>query len=527
MKEQKYDPEKAIEELSEKEKIYLTDPQEAEALKLAGFLPLVHNELLAFLKLKKANGFYILYVADPERKENKYPVKIKYEGKEEIEKDSEEEKGEWNFTYLDDKGKEKVSIPKVVSYLIHEYNFKTIYGKKEEQIYFYENGIYNLRGKEIIKTETEEILQSKCMNNIVREVLEKVKRKTSIDIGTFDNIPLNLICLENGIYDFKTKQLLQFNPQYYFKSFTPIKYDPSKKCEKILKFINEICYPEDIPTIQEWFGFCLYRRYFIKKSIILFGEKNTGKTVLMNLLTKFLGDKNVSGISLQRIASKDKFALASLKDKYGNIYDDLSAEDLKDSGGFKIATGGGYITAEHKFGDSFQFMTYAKNIFATNKIPNVRDINDDAYYERWIPICFDNQIEKEKQNNFLFEELSDENELSGLFNWAIEGLERLMRSGKFSYNKTSEEIKMIMQRQNNPLVAFVDEALKQEDGNKISKETMYRIYSKWCQEKKVPRLSKEQLGRSLAKYTNYMIAKGGNERIWENVQFQAEYREVH
>ena len=436
------------------------------------------------------------------------------------------EEGNMEFTYLDEKGKEKVSVPKVVSYLIHKYHFKTIYGKKEENIFFYDDGIYNLRGKEIIKTETEDILQSKCTNNIVSEVLEKVKRKTSLNSETFDNIPLNFLCLKNGIYNFKEKVLLPFTPNFYFKSLIPINYNPTKKCNKILEFIKEICYPEDIPVIQEWFGFCLYRRYFIKKSVILFGEKNTGKTVFMNILTKFLGDKNVSGISLQRIASKDKFALASLKNKYANIYDDLSTEDLKDAGGFKIATGGGYITAEHKFGDSFQFMTFAKNIFATNKIPNVKDINDDAYYERWIPICFDNQIEIEKQNNFLFEELTEEKELSGLLNWALIGLERLLQRGKFSYKKSSSEIKTIMQRQNNPLVAFVDEVLRQEDGNKISKETMYNVYSKWCQTKKVPRLSKEQLGRSLAKYTNYIIAKGGIERVWDNVQLQEKFREI-
>ena len=71
---------------------------------------------------------------------------------------------------------------------------------------------------------------------------------------------------------------------------------------------------------------------------------------------------------------------------------------------------------------------------------------------------------------------------------------------------------------NNPLVAFVDECFIQENGNKISKENMYKIYSTWCQNKKVPRLSKEQLGRNLGKYTNYIIAKGGSERVWENVK---------
>jgi P4 family phage/plasmid primase-like protien len=452
---------------------------------------------------------------------------LDFEEEREKEEEEPQEKREFifkeDFIYTDDKGKEKVSIPKVVNYLMMKYDFKTVFGKKEESIYFYEKGIYNLRGKEIIKTETERLLQERCGTSIVNEVLEKIKRKTAINQENFDEIPINFICLQNGVLDLETKELLTFNPKHYFKHKIPIKYDKKRKPTKILEFIKQTCYPEDIPVIQEWFGFCLFRRYFIKKSIILFGEKNTGKTVLLNILTKFLGEKNIAGISLQRISSNDKFALSSLKDKCANVYDDLSASDLKDSGGFKIATGGGYITAEYKFGDSFQFLTFAKNIFATNKIPNVKDINDDAYYERWIPICFDNQIELKKQDNFLFEKITKEEDMSGLLNWALIGLDRLLKNGKFSFNKTSNEIKMIMQRQNNPLIAFVEDCLIQKDDNKISKEIMYQIYTKWCQEKHVPRLSKEQLGRNLAKYTSYMVAKvakSGRERVWKNVDLR-------
>ena len=437
--------------------------------------------------------------------------------------DDEIEVADNEFLYIDKRGNKKISIPKITEHLLLCYDFKTIFGKKDEIVYIYNNGIYEPKGKELIKTEVEKLISSNSSSSVVNEVYEKIKRNTAISYDEFQEIPIDLICLNNGILNLRTKELIPFNEKYYFKTKIPIDYDSTKKSELIIKFIEECCYPEDIPIIQEFFGYCLFRRYFIKKGIILFGEKDTGKTIFLNILTNFVGAKNISGISLQKIASKDKFALSSLKDKYANIYDDLSAEDLKDAGGFKIATGGGYITAEYKFGDSFQFMTFAKNIFATNKIPNVKDINDDAYYERWIPLPFDNQVKKPEQDKFLFEKLTVPQEMSGLLNWALEGLERLFENGEFSYKKTSEEIKVLMQRQNNPLVAFVDEVLQQEDGNKITKEMMYRIYSKWCQDKKVPRLSKEQLGRSLAKYTNYMIAKGGSERVWENVKVIQEY----
>ena len=524
--EEKYNPKKEIEKISKKHKIFLTDPSEAEALKIAGFLPLVHKELLSFLERKEKNGYYILYVTDPNHKEHSYPCKIKYIGVEEP-KEKSETVFTGDFLIYNEDGKPKgVSIDNVVNHLLEKYNFKTIYYTKSEIIYFYENGIWNKSGREKIKTETERLLKSWSKNNIVLEIVEKIKRKTAISEEKFNKIPEELICIENGVLNLKNKEFIPFNPNYYFQKQIPLQYNGKANCKKIIKFIEETFYPEDIETIQEWLGFCLYKKYFIKKAIILFGEKNTGKTLFLNILSKFIGEKNCAGISLQRIASKDKFSIAFLKNKFVNVYDDLSANDLSDSGGFKIATGGGYATGEHKFGDSFQFFTFAKNIFATNKIPNIKDINDDAYYERWIPIALDNQIEQKKQDNFLFEKITTKEEMSGLLNWALKGLDRLFKNGKFSYPKTSEQIKTLMQRQNNPLVAFVDEVLEQEDENKISKEIMYKIYSKWSQDKKVPRLSKEQLGRNLAKYTNYIIAKGGKERVWENVKIKKSYREI-
>jgi len=441
----------------------------------------------------------------------------------------EEELIEGEFTYIDRSGnkpKEKVSIPKIVDHLMMIYDFKTIYNTRDEIVFVYDEGIYINKGKELIKTEVERLLDTKCVSSIANEVFEKIKRKTNISQDKFDIIPTELICCENGIYDIKEDKFKRFSPEFYFTSKISSTYKEDVIATNFLKFIEETLYPEDIPIVQEWFGFCLYRKYFLKKAMIIFGEKNTGKTILLNILIRFMGQKNVSGISLQRIASKDKFSISFLKNKLANIYDDLSSDDLKDAGGFKIATGGGFATGEHKFGDSFQFLNYAKNLFATNHIPNVKDIDDDAYYERWIPLPFDNMVSKEKLDPFLMDKLTTEEELSGILNWALKGLKRLLNNGKFSYNKSSDEIKLIMQRQNNPLVLFTEEILHQEDGNNVTKEIMFQTYSKWCQENKVPRMTKEQLGRNLGKYSNYIIAKGGKERTWENVQIHERYRDI-
>jgi len=433
---------------------------------------------------------------------------------------------EESFLYDVGNGKLRVCINTTANYIKDQKPIKTIWGTKNETCWVYNKGVWKPNGREYIKTMTEELINDHCKTNTVNEIYDKIKRTTNISWEQFNKTPIGKVCLKNGVYDFKTMTLEEHNPNYYFKSQIPIKYNKKAKCPTIMNFFEQTFYPEDLPIIQEWIGFQLFNQYFIKKAVILFGEKDTGKTVFLNLLTTFIGKPNCAGLSLQQISNGNTFSKACLKDKYANIFDDLSSTDIMDNGGFKIATGGGYITGEVKFGDQFQFLNYAKHTFACNKIPNVKEVEDDAYFSRWIPIPLDNQVPNEDRDTFLINKLTAETELSGLLNWAIEGLKRLLKKGGFSYDKTCQEIKTIMTRHGNSLVAFSQDCLKRDDGHEIVKRDLYEVYTKYCQLTDRPRMSYNQVSRSLSKITGYVTAKrdsSGKTRVWSNVSVNKRY----
>jgi phage/plasmid-associated DNA primase len=237
-------------------------------------------------------------------------------------------------------------------------------------------------------------------------------------------------------------------------------------------------------------------------------------------LSKFIGKENVSNLSLHRIGIGKSFDLLNLKDKYSNIHDDLSSRDLVDIGGFKMATGSSTISGEVKFGDTITFTSFAKQTFAANKIPPITDIDEDAYYEKWIPIACDNKIPKSEQDKNLIQKLTTEAELSGLFNWAIEGLYRLIKNNGFSFDKSPTEVKEIMMRSGHHLSAFAQDCLEKEDGHKISKDNMFVYYTCWCEKNHKARMSKEQLGRQLERFVPYILASRGKERYWNNVRLK-------
>jgi len=416
-----------------------------------------------------------------------------------------------------------VDIDKVADYLIQKHLFKTWFGIKTDYSFNYNGMIFERNARGVVKTESEKLLKEHCKKHIVEEIFEKIKRKTKVEKEEFEKTDTNFICLKNGVWDIKNKKLLPHNPKFHFQTFIPQIYNPNASCPKFKKFVEETLYPEDIPTMQEWFGSNLFRKYFIKKAVICVGQRNTAKTVFLDTLIKFIGEKNKSGLSLQKISSGSDFTKLTLKNKHSNVYDDLSSNDVNNGGAFKIATGGGYISAEEKFGEYQQFRSFAKICFATNKIPPLKDNDDEAYFFRWIVLKFDNV--PEKINPFLREKLWTQEEMSGILNWALVGLYRLLEKGHFSYNKSAEEIKKIMEESGCPLVAFSNEVLQKENGHIISKEEMFLVYSLWCEENKKPRLTKEMLGRQMPKYCTYINSIKQKKRVWQNAKINDNWLE--
>ncbi len=425
----------------------------------------------------------------------------------------------WNSKYK----KFTANVDSIADKIISVYKPVTVYNKRGEEMWYNDGKIYKANGREVLSVEVETLIESYAKNSVVQEVLGKIKRLTNIPREDFENKDPYLIPLSNGIYDFNQNKLIKFEPTHYFKIQIPIEYKPKAKCDNFLKFLDEVLYPEDIPLMQEWFGFCLFRKYFIKKACIWLGDKDTSKTTLLEILIKFIGEKNKTGVSLQKITGHNDFHKLSLKNRLLNAYDDLTSKDLSDGGGLKVATGGGHITAEEKFGDTLEFLNFAKHVFTANKIPPIKDNDDDAYFDRWLVFQFDNVVEK--KDPFILDKLTKPGELSGILNWALKGLKRLLDNKKFCYMKTSIETKALMERSSTPLVDFISECLEKSDDERISKDDMYMLYSIYSDDLDKPKLSKTQLGRQIPIYAKFISDKRDKERYWAGVKVKENWKE--
>lgn len=389
----------------------------------------------------------------------------------------------------------------LAEYITHKYSIITV-GEHEREMFVYQNGYYRPAENLVIYPEVQRILGEQVNKNAKTETLHKIQDMTTYPRSIFNSAPLSKIPLANGVYDYSTGEFGPHFPDYHFTYQFPIHFNADATCPKTEAFLDQILTPEQRLTMEEWLGFYFVRNYMFKKAMIFVGEGDTGKTTLLEVITYFLGVENISSISLQKM-SGDKFSAAHLYGKHGNIVDELSARDVSDTGAFKIATGNGSITGEYKYGNQFGFINFSKFTFACNRIPDVSsDANDDAYFNRWIVIRFENKIEK-KIPNFI-NTLATEEERSGLFNLAMRGLKRLLNQGRFSYNLNAVQTKTEMLRSGSSLAMFASEMLEQSIDNEMTKEAMYEAYTKFCLEKTISAQTKIMVGKKLMDYAPYV-----------------------
>lgn len=122
-------------------------------------------------------------------------------------------------------------------------------------------------------------------------------------------------------------------------------------------------------------GYCLYRGMPFQKVFILVGNGANGKSTLLNMITKLLGEENVSHVDLKEIAG-NRFGKAELYGKLANIADDCSASYLDDTSVMKRITGESYTSIEFKNQNSFSAKINTKMILSYNTIPRMNDTTD-------------------------------------------------------------------------------------------------------------------------------------------------------
>ncbi|MEL7664093.1 MAG: phage/plasmid primase, P4 family [Methanosarcina mazei] len=336
----------------------------------------------------------------------------------------------------------------------------------------------------------------------IKDALEMVKSKTpSEEITT----PLNLIPVNNGVLNIDTMTLEDYSPEKVFLSKYPINYNP--EAGKPIKFMRmlETTFKgseEQIPIVQEMFGYCFLRSYYIEVVYFLIGSGGNGKTLLLNILSALLGgSEHCSYLSLKELAEpKNENMLYDLFGKSANVCGDTGKQKLKETDILKKATGNDYIRARRLYKESFNFKNYAKIILSFNRLPEVEDFSD-GFKRRLCQIEFNNKFVDgaEGTNKNLEKEIIESGELEGVFLWALEGLKRLLKNSKLSNNKSASIKGLEYSRKSNPMHYFVRECIEEKPNNFVKKSELLEAYTKYANYNRMPQLTAQEFKKELIK----------------------------
>ena len=435
-----------------------------------------------------------------------------------------------------------------------EYIYTTRDDEKSE-VLIYQDGIYIPNGKTYIREFCRLILGESYSSYLANLVISKIEADTYTDAKDFfKEAPVEEIPVKNGLLNIFTKTLSPFTPEKKFFTKIPVEYIPPLDCPLIKKFLGQIHkHEEDILITQEFFGYCLLRDYRIEKAIMLTGDGRNGKGRELEILKRFLGPENCVNIQLQDI-EKDSFALSEFHGRLANISGDISKEAIEHSGNFKMLTGEDLITANRKFKVRISFVNYAKQMYSANEIPKTYDLKD-AFFLRWVILEYPFKFLSQKELNKLTEEqknmsvngrpkynladkeivskITTDSELSGLLNWALEGLSRLLHQRDFSYSKSLAEVRNLWIRKSDSFMAFCMDSLVAQYNGIITKDDLRKKYFDYCKKHNVPaegdRAIKETLNREYgvtdSQKTVFINNDPNNKKIsyiWEGIKFKDE-----
>lgn len=304
--------------------------------------------------------------------------------------------------------------------------------------------------------------------------------------GGYTTNPANLIVMNNGILDFHTRK---FQPSHTPALFTtwhlPFDYDPHAECPTFEAFLNSIFEhdPAGRKTVQEFAGYAVSGRTDLQKALVIIGPARGGKGTLSRTIQQLVGLSNVASPRLKDIGSE--FGLAELIGKQLAVVED-ARNDYKDNPAtverLLSIIGEDAVAVNRKNRDFWHGTLPTRFLIVSNDVFSLGD-NSGAILSRFVSVKLKKSF-KDNPDPDLGKKINQE--LPGIFNWALAGLQRLEEQGKFTQPQTMEEVQGLMNDLNSPVANFLDETpqfeLTRNPEDWVTRSELHHAYKAWCEE---------------------------------------------
>lgn len=263
----------------------------------------------------------------------------------------------------------------------------------------------------------------------------------------------------------------------------PVAYNPqAQKPETWIRFLSELLNEEDIPTLQEFMGYCLIPSTKGQKMLILTGKGGEGKSRVGLVLRALLGENMNTG-SIAKIETSP-FARADLEHELVLLDDDMKLEALPQTNHIKaIITAELPMDLEKKGKQSYQGDLYVRFLALGNGTLQSLYDRSIGFFRRQIILTAKEKNPDRKDDPFIAEKMCCEAE--GIFLWALEGLRRLIENEyQFTVSEAAKETMEDAVVDGNNIIGFLDSSgyIEFNVDSTASSKGLYTAYKLWCED---------------------------------------------
>lgn len=282
------------------------------------------------------------------------------------------------------------------------------------------------------------------------------------------------------------------------RSRLPVAYNPDATAPVIwLNFLDGLLYVEDIPTLQEFIGYCLIPSNKGQRMMVIKGNGGEGKSQIGAVLGALFGSNMKDG-SIGKI-SENRFARADLEHILLCVDDDMRMEALRQTNYVKsIVTAQGKMDLEHKGKQSYQGWMCARLLAFSNGDLQALFDRSDGFYRRQLVLTTKEKPAGRVDDPDIAEKMKTE--VEGILLWAFEGLQRLAANNfKFTESQRTKDNREAVKRDNNNIFDFLDSDgyIRRKADLSASSKELYEAYQIYCAENNLPALKPRSFSEAL------------------------------
>jgi P4 family phage/plasmid primase-like protien len=292
-----------------------------------------------------------------------------------------------------------------------------------------------------------------------------------------------LVSLRNGLFHLEDSILIPHSLGFFTQNSLPFEYNQTAGCPTWDGFLKSVWTDdqESIECLQEMFGYILSGDTRQQKFFNLIGPRRSGKGTINKVLVALLGQHNTVAPELGELC--DTFGLQPWLGKLLASFTDARAPERNRSAVVSQLlriVGGDTITVNRKNKEAWNGYLPTRLVIYSNEVLQLTE-NSNALTGRMVVLkmtkSFFNQEDTDLAHKL-------EQELSGIFNWAMEGLKRrLGRGGHFLQPSTGKEYLDLMAELGNPMGTFAEDALEFDPKSVVKKEDVFACWKHWALKK--------------------------------------------